>query len=652
MATIYHVSPSGADTNPGTETSPFKTIFRAAAVARAGDTVRVHAGIYREWVRPFWGGTSPLQRITFEAAPDEHVVITGSEPVKQWEPVTKSVWKTFLPDSFFPYTNPFRELLWGDWFLDQGRKHHLGDIYLNGQSLYEVTSREEVLSPVPREDARYPERTLLQWTVEEEEEGVWLIANFADADPRHELVEVTVRPAVFFPEHTGINYITVRGFEIRHAATPWAPPTALQMGAVGPHWAKGWIIEDCHIHDIRCCGISLGKERATGQNEWSDGGKKHGTQTQRETVFKALLRGWSQENIGSHIVRRNHIHDCEQAGIVGHMGAIFSEITDNHIHDIYWKRAFTGHEMAGIKLHAPIDVLIARNRIHHCSQGLWMDWQAQGTRISANVLYENDWNDLHVEVSHGPYVVDNNIMLSPFSIRDVSQGGAYLYNLIAGWVKHFQVPNRFTHYHFPHSTAVLGMAMIAGGDDRYRNNIFTSREKITLSGTSSTSRRVDETTGDTKAQHTIGTATYDDCPLSFEEMEMGNKPHTWALAQLPVDIRDNWYGGNAQPFNRESNPVVDPESPLGIELMESPDELHIRLTVPPSLANTQVEEISPESLGVAFQPGAPFTNTDGSPLSTQTDLLGTRRSPSHSPGPFARLEEGIQTIKIWSSQKA
>ncbi|MEV0005172.1 hypothetical protein AB0H28_23200 [Micromonospora sp. NPDC050980] len=48
------------------------------------------------------------------------------------------------------------------------------------------------------------------------------------------------------------------------------------------------------------------------------------------------------------------------------------------------KREFYGYEIAGIKLHAAIDVVIRHNRIHGCSLGTWLDWQAQGTRLSRN----------------------------------------------------------------------------------------------------------------------------------------------------------------------------------------------------------------------------------------------------------------------------
>ena len=53
----YHVAKTGNDSALGTKEQPFLTISRAAKAAVAGDTVIVHAGVYREWVNPVNGGT-------------------------------------------------------------------------------------------------------------------------------------------------------------------------------------------------------------------------------------------------------------------------------------------------------------------------------------------------------------------------------------------------------------------------------------------------------------------------------------------------------------------------------------------------------------------------------------------------------------------
>ena len=55
---------------------------------------------------------------------------------------------------------------------------------------------------------------------------------------------------------------------------------------------------------------------------------------------------------------------------------------------------------------------------------------AQGTRVTGNLFHDNMAEDLFVEVDHGPFLVDNNIFLSPRTLLSVSQGGAYVHNLI------------------------------------------------------------------------------------------------------------------------------------------------------------------------------------------------------------------------------
>ena len=156
---------------------------------------------------------------------------------------------------------------------------------------------------------------------------------------------------MFYPEKPGINYITVRGFTLRHAATPWAPPTAEQIGLIGTHWSKGWIIENNVISHSICSGIALGKYGDQWDNTSADTAEGY-----VKTIERALQNGWNKETIGHHIVRNNDISHCEQAGIVGSLGAAFSAVTGNTIHDIHVRRLFTGAEMAGIKFHAAIDV--------------------------------------------------------------------------------------------------------------------------------------------------------------------------------------------------------------------------------------------------------------------------------------------------------
>jgi hypothetical protein len=82
----YHVAQRdarAADENPGTLPRPWRTISRAAGTLRAGDTVVIHAGVYREYVRPQQSGTAQ-QPISYVAAEGEQVVITGADVISDW----------------------------------------------------------------------------------------------------------------------------------------------------------------------------------------------------------------------------------------------------------------------------------------------------------------------------------------------------------------------------------------------------------------------------------------------------------------------------------------------------------------------------------------------------------------------------------------
>ena len=343
----------------------------------------VHEGEYREWVQPRRGGLSDQRRITYTAAPREHVVIKGSDQVAGWSEVADNVWTVAVANTVFGSFNPFAEEIDGDWIVYSDAltpKKHLGDVYLNGTSFYEVQTLAEVSDPPLRTEViddwtgttdsiRNPEQTRLVWYAEVSADDTQIWANFQGADPNEELVEINVRRSVFYPIEHHIDYITVRGFELAQAACPWAPPTADQPGLIGPNWAKGWVIEDNVIHDAKCSAISLGKEMSTGHNYATLRRDKPGYQYQLESVFSARQIGWDREHVGSHLVRRNTIYDCGQNGIVGHLGCVFSTIEDNHIYNIALKREFYGYEIGGIKLHAAIDVQIRHNRIHDCSLG-------------------------------------------------------------------------------------------------------------------------------------------------------------------------------------------------------------------------------------------------------------------------------------------
>jgi len=635
----YHVAKTGSDQGQGTLQDPFLTINKAASVAMAGDTVTVHEGVYREWVNPKHKGLSDKRRIVYQAAVGEKVVIKGSEEIKDWQLVEGNVWKVELSNTFFGDYNPYEKEIFGDWLVSTDVKH-LGDVYLNGMSFYEVTSYDMLSNPSEKTEVldnwtneivavHNPLQTKYVWYAKVDKDTTTIYANFQGANPNQELVEINVRRSCFYPKEIGIDYITVRGFEMAHAATPWSPPTGDQPGLIGPNWSKGWIIENNIIHDSKCSAISIGKEASTGDIYRSIRKDKPGYQYQLESVFSAKRFGWSKENIGSHTIRYNTIYDCGQNGIVGHLGCVFSNIHHNHIYNIALKREFYGHEIAGIKLHAAIDVQIHHNRIHDCSLGIWSDWQTQGTRISKNLLYKNN-RDLFVEVSHGPYIVDHNIMASKYALDNFAQGGAYINNLICGKMVHTKVLNRSTQYHLPHSTEVAGFALVYGGDDRFYNNIFVGATDL----------------------EGVGTYHYKNYTTSLEEYikEVHKTPgdlDAFLKVEQPVYINDNIYFNGAKPFEREDNNLVDDDYNPKVSIIEDGDEVYLSCQMPDSFVNILGDIHSTDTLARARIVDAEFENPDGSKVILDTDFLDKQKDSKCILGPITSLKTGENYIRVW-----
>lgn len=205
----YHVRKNGSDRNPGTENQPFLTISKAAYVAKPGDIITVHEGVYREWVSPKSGGTS-AQRITYQAAEGENVIITGSEVITDWEK-DGDIWKTEIDNKFFGNFNPYSEDLFGDWLFTRDRVFHLGEVYLDGHSMYEAVSIDTVRNPIRSETSLEPEFSVYAWYPEVDDNKTTIYANFQGEDPTKGNVEINVRRFCFWPENPAVTILLFEG---------------------------------------------------------------------------------------------------------------------------------------------------------------------------------------------------------------------------------------------------------------------------------------------------------------------------------------------------------------------------------------------------------------------------------------------------------
>ena len=590
-ATEFHVAVSGSDANAGTQVLPLRTIQRASDLAHPGDVITVHEGVYRERINPPRGGESDARRIVYRAVLGEKVVITGSEPVKNWVKVTNDTWRVTLPNSFFGAFNPYSDLIHGDWFNPKGREHHTGAVYLNGDWLTEAAKLEDVLKPAGNAPL---------WLGQVDKESTTVFAQFTGVNPNEQAVEINARQTVFYPDKPGRNYLTVRGFALRQAATPWAPPTAEQIGLIGTHWSKGWIIESNDVSYSICCGISLGKHGDAFDNTSANSAEGYVKTIERAHAHSLA---WTKANIGGHVVRGNTISQCEQAGIVGSLGCSFSTVTGNVIHDIHVRKLFTGAEMAGIKFHGAIDTEIRHNRIWRTCRGLWLDWMAQGTRVSGNLFYANADQDLFVEVNHGPFLVDNNLFLSDTTLLDVSEGGAYAHNLIAGRIVTHPELKRDTPFHPAHSTAVAGLSCTQGGDDRFFNNMFI---------------------GGKKQANGYGLSGYDN-------------------AVYPLLTGGNVYCNGARPYAKETNALMLANPNPAIKVVEEGSRVFVSFSVGQELKRAVTRRITPQLLGETHISKLGYENADAI-----SDYFGVRRAVDNpTPGPFQDPAAGEVKLEVW-----
>ncbi len=562
----YYVAPHGLDGGPGSLKAPFRTIQQAADVMQPGDVCYIRAGTYREWVRPPRGGDAETRRITYTAYAGEAPQIKGSERVTAWRKTSGTVWKVVLPNSFFADYNPYALGITGEW-LEWTDGLHRGDVYLNGVPYVERPRPSEVNDSVGT------------WAVSVDEERTTLWANFGEADPNRELTEINVREQVFFAAQQGINYITVRGITLMHAANNWAPPESFQRGLIGVNWGSHWIIENCLVSDAKCVGISAGK-------------------FDPETPPPA----GSRERIGWHCIRNNHIRRCGQAGIAGNMGFAFSRIDRNLIEDINFKTEFGGEETSGIKVHNAVDVVIKGNLVRRVFDGrgkgggdypgIWIDWSNQGARITGNVVYDTDHYCLYLEACHGPLLVDNNIFIGK-AVRLHAKRVVLAHNLFcdSGVVyQDWTADQREPGWYRPHTCQGAGSGRMRIEGNRFFNNVFLR-----------------------------------------SPVPPGDQP-------MDCQSAANLYLGCSPPDTDEPDCIQSAETVSDLSVSDLPDGVRVTIRWDCDPASVDTRLVTHARIGIFKDIGQGVEDAQGRPVNVDADIRDVRRSPDHPvAGPFENI---------------
>jgi len=386
--------PGAADANPGTPEQPLLTCNAAAQQAQPGDTVLVHAGIYRERIMPARGGTSD-QPIVYQAAPGEAVIVRGSDAWTDWQPVAgqPGVFTAQIEDHLpAGAPNPFliKVNVSGNDPDIAARPADpaaplpktLGQLFFNSRPVIETDSE----SLVPLQENTWVATA----------DGKRLLAHFPGnpADLASDLIEVSVRDRIFAPRLRGLNDIEVRGFVFEHCANQGGFP---QTGAVSPRSGTDWIFQGNTIRFAKTVGIDVGNET------WDGKALKETNEDQKVRTHDG----------GHAIVEGNTVSDNGLAGIIGwtHNGAV---IRNNIVErnnalgftnsDVKWE------EWGGIKLHEGAAVIEGNLIRDNDCYGIWLDNNYTGSHISRNVVLNNRMAGIFLELGDGHALIDNNII--------------------------------------------------------------------------------------------------------------------------------------------------------------------------------------------------------------------------------------------------
>ncbi len=197
QAKTWHVSPETIAGVPGD--SQIRTIGAAIKQLTPGDTVLIHAGIYREALALRPSGR-PNRPIVLKAVAGDHVVVTGADHIRGWTsvPGEKPLFWSHWPHRFITWskhnTHPD-----DDYHRLIGRSEQ---VFINGYALNQVLRREQMGRGTFFVDL--PAQRLYVRP-----------ANGVDPNSQKSLVESSVRDRILVVEG---NHVHIEGIRFRYAA--------------------------------------------------------------------------------------------------------------------------------------------------------------------------------------------------------------------------------------------------------------------------------------------------------------------------------------------------------------------------------------------------------------------------------------------------
>jgi parallel beta-helix repeat protein len=344
----YRVSVSGSDSADGTAAAPWRTIQRGVDALKAGDTLRIGAGVYRERIELKTGGTADGS-ITIAAETGARVVVCGAD-------LLADGW-TRLPDGAWEH----------DWAL-RFPINGPDDLTHPGDPAHLLTGRAEQVFDAGRLLTQVLKREQLgRGTFFVDLDQKKLVVRLRDdGDPTRTDIEAGAR-GQWFVAQPGVSHVRVRGIVFR-CASNHAQRGAFILG----NDAKNWTVEDCTF------------ERANGPG--------------------ATFTGTG------HVFRRCYFQDNGQLGF-GAWACHDTRMEECTIQRNNLKGYSTAWEAGGLKITMSRGFALLRCRaINNRGVGIWYDIGNEKAEVAHCLIADNDEAGIFYEISYGLHAHDNLVI--------------------------------------------------------------------------------------------------------------------------------------------------------------------------------------------------------------------------------------------------
>ena len=403
--------PQAGDDNPGTEGRPFRTIQRAADVARyrgedwPGDKIIVKAGVYREMVTLRYGGDEDCS-IDISAAPGEEVWVKGSDVVKDWIRDAGAVWRKMK------WTYPSQQVFCDGAVLRQvadfSKKYMIWIASFDAPDVQPCAGRTSFANQHLCRGISGGRQDMVPgsffYDIESNVLYVWLEDG---SNPNDHMMEVSVRPHIFKGEGPQATGIRIAGFKMSHtsASLHGFSIKGGMNGAIetGP---DKWIIEDCDVQWTGWAGLLV-----VGHNHLI-----------RNNVFSC--NGNSGINIGTPY----------GPGPIP-VGTVIAPVEDvllegNVTSDNNYRCFSPGWCCGGMKV-IPFCKrirVIAQTAERNRGPGIWFDTDCSDVEIAHCVARDNDGHGIFYEISYRGRIWNNIVLRNSGGLGIEGSQGCRVYN--------------------------------------------------------------------------------------------------------------------------------------------------------------------------------------------------------------------------------